>query len=477
MNQGYLLVSLAYVVFAIAIYLFESRRTRGKGVDTISLFLFVFVLQCCIAGAAIYGLLPYVDPDAATGVPAFDRILRSLDLTTALLVFFLTVWFAVFFYVGCEFGRAILLSVPLRSLLERRDHVMAVMTVRKGPLLVILAIGLALTLYSFSQMGDDLVSRYAQLALFRGFEGEIERNALNANAFALTQAWSWLTIAAIFCVFEWRGWRWLLPVLVAAAVTFALLGVSRRALFLPLLLIYLMVVLYGGRWRIRWIIAGAVPLLLVVAFGKSALTAVAYEGTVETVAESYQSWASALLRAATDIGVTIVESVGTLQYLDIDFRWGMDHLISMVQILPEQSLGLDFDYPERIVRISTEAFDGADAQDIPPGLIGQMWLDFGAVGPIIWGLVFGLQMSVIQFFFERTRRMRQSSAVFVLLVFVVALPLNSGSFDFTFSVDIIALAAVLLLCVRFRREQLTQLRIVPDPQTALTHLSRNTVDG
>ena len=114
------------------------------------------------------------------------------------------------------------------------------------------------------------------------------------------------------------------------------------------------------------------------------------------------------------------------------------------------------------------AFADVGSQDIPPGLLGQMWLDFGVAGPVIWGLVFGLQMSVIQFFFERTRRTRQSAAVFMLLVFVVALPLNSGSFDFTFSVDIITLAAVLLWCVRFRRQQLPQIRSVAKARAHLT---------
>jgi hypothetical protein len=471
MNYGYLLVSLAYVAFVVAVYLFESHRTRRKGVDTISLFLALFVLQCCAAGVVIYALWPYVDPNAATGVEAFDRILRATDVVTALLVLFLTVWFAIFFYVGCAFGRLIL---P-RPVSEPRDHNVIVMVVKQKRLLVVLAGGLALTLYSFLQLGDNLMASYTNLILYRNEAAEIERNALNANAFALTQTWSWLTVVAIFCVLEWRGWRWLSSVCLAAAVAFALLGVSRRALFLPVLMIYLTLVLYSGRWRVRWIVVGAVPLVLLIAFGKHILGAVAYDVTVETIVESYESWMSALLRTATDIGITIVESLGTLQFLDIGLRLGTDHFLSILQRFRLRSLGFDFDFPERIVRISTAAFADAGAQDIPPGLLGQMWLDFGVVGPLIWGLAFGLQMSVIQFFFERTRRTRQAAAVFMLLVFVVALPLNTGSFDFTFSVDIIALVAVLLWCVRFRRQRLPQVRSVAKARAHLT-LDRDTFD-
>jgi hypothetical protein len=457
--MGYesLFVALAYLVFAASVGAFEYWRVRRTGVDTITIFVVILMLQCCAAGIVIYGLLPYVDPSSATGVHAFDRILQDTDIVLALLVLCLTVWFAVFFYVGCALARAAFSrlwpAVP--------GHKSTAVHVHGGRLTVVLVFGMALSLYVFYLMGDSLVNRYAQLVLYRAFEGDVERDALNANAFALTQTWSWLTVIAIFCIAGTRRWRWLIPVCALALLTFALLGVSRRALFLPVLMIYLTVVLYSSRWRLRWIAAAAVPLVLVVAFGKNALATFAYGGAIESIADSYESWVSALLRAGADVGITIVESLGTLQFLDIGPRLGMDHLMSMVQILPEKSLGLDFDYPERIVRLSTEAFDEAYAQDVPPGLLGQMWLDFGMLGPVVWGLAIGLQVGIIQFFFERTRRTRESAAVFVILVFVVALPLNTGSFDFTFSVDIIALAVVLFWCVRLRRQPLQAARLVP----------------
>jgi hypothetical protein len=114
-------------------------------------------------------------------------------------------------------------------------------------------------------------------------------------------------------------------------------------------------------------------------------------------------------------------------------------------------LGWDFNFPERIVRISTEAFADPYAQDIPPGLFGQMWLDFRVLGPAVWGVMFGLQVALVQVLFEKTQKTLQSCAVFVLIIFVVALPIGTGSFDFTFSVDIIALALSLAMCVRFQR--------------------------
>jgi hypothetical protein len=98
----------------------------------------------------------------------------------------------------------------------------------------------------------------------------------------------------------------------------------------------------------------------------------------------------------------------------------------MMKIFPERTLGFEVDYPERIVRISTTALDDPDAADLPPGCSGRCGWIFRLAGPVLWGIVFGLQLSVIQFLFQRTRCTRQSSVVFVVLVFIVALPLNTG---------------------------------------------------
>ncbi len=450
MSSWFLLVALAYLVLIAGIYRFESHRTRLNGLDAISVFLFLFVLQCCFSAAGIYGVLPFLDAAHLTGVYAFDRILSGTDLTSALLVFGLTAGFVLFFYVGCAIGRRTL----ARLCPPPDEQVVHSIRIYRGRITAVLVLGLVLTLYSFMQLDDTMIGRYANLVLFRAQDPQVERNALNASAFALTQSWSWLSILAVFCIGESRKLRGLLVLFILAALTLALLGASRRALFIPLLMTYLAFVLYSNSWKLRWVAAAAVPLVVWVAFGKNLLAALAYQGTLESVAESYTSWAGAFLRAASDIGITVIESLGTMQFLPLEPRLGFDHLIAMVRLAPEQSLGFDFDFPERIVRLSTAAFDGANELDLPPGLLGQMWLDFRLAGPVVWGIIFGLQMSIVQFFFERMRCTRQSSALFVVVVFIVALPLNSGSFDFTFSVDIIAIAVALLACVRFSRQQL-----------------------
>jgi hypothetical protein len=201
----------------------------------------------------------------------------------------------------------------------------------------------------------------------------------------------------------------------------------------------------------RAILAMSVPIIIWVAYGKEILSGIAFGGTIEDVTARYESSASAFLRASCEQGLTIVESLGTLTLLPDHLRLGVDHLLSIAQRFPHRLLGFDIDYPKRIVRIATEAFAAPETQDIPPGLAGQMWLDFRVFGPMVWGIVLGAQMSVAQFLFESFERRRDSCALVALFVFIIALPINTGSYDFTFAVDVIATVCALMVGYRVRR--------------------------
>jgi hypothetical protein len=454
MPYGLILVSLAYVGFAVAVGFYEARRTRVHGIDVISAFVVVFMLQCCLSAIAIYALLPFMNRDDLTTIYAFNKILSHVDLPTAFLVFTLTVGFLLSFYLGCGLGNA-----ALERLWPRTDEIL-VITVGKRRISLVMLVGAALTLYSFMVIGETMLERYVNLILLRSNDPQVERTTLNANAFALTQAWSWLSIVAIFCFVESRWRRILLPLLVLISVVFAVLSVSRRALFLPLLMAYLTLALYDNRWKLRWVAGAALPLVVWVAFGKSILATFAYGGSIETVSQVYQSWQSAVVRASSDVGITVVESLGTVQLIDVPPRLGSDHVLSLIKLFPERTLGFEVDYPERIVRISTTALDGPDEADLPPGFMGQMWLDFRMAGPLVWGMALGLQISVLQWLFIRTRCTRQSSAILIVLVFIVGYPINTGSFDFTFAIDIVAIILGILVCARVSRARLVEGRHV-----------------
>lgn len=436
-------MSLGYALLTTAVGAFEARRIRASGPDTLTIFIVLFVVQCCLPGIVIYACLPLVDATSPTGVAAFDNMLAAADVSTAFLVLGLTVWFVFFFY-----GFAALSGRLLRRLSARLPSG-ARLVVAGSPsrLMIVLTFGLALSCVSFYVLGDTFTQRLVNLISFRAGSLQGEGNLLNAFGFALTQTWAWLSVPALFVIYERRGRRldWLLCL--SFLCVFVLLGVSRRALFIPLLLAYLSLVLFDHRWRLKWLWAALIPVLAWIAFGKELIGAFAW-GSWSDVVERYETVPESALRAASEIGLTILESLGSINLLDLPPRFGVDHFLSVLRQIPTSHSWLGL-LPTRMVRLSTEAFASASDEDIPPGLFGQMWMDFRVLGPVVWGLFLGVQMSLVQRAFARTIRTRQTAALFVLLTFVVALPLNTGTYDFTFSIDIYVLAVCLFLTFRF----------------------------
>ncbi|MCC6244303.1 MAG: hypothetical protein IT353_15790 [Gemmatimonadaceae bacterium] len=441
MSAWYLLLAAQYAIGVAIILVVEARRTRETGPDPISLFMFVFLLQCGVPAIGLYGALPFADRFALTGNTAFDGILRSTSFATSQLVFLLAAWFVVCFYLGASLATTLGRSAASRASAPRRIEL------RLRPLFALLLLGLGITLASFVSLGDSWSARYANLILFRaGFAG-LERTAFNANAFSLTQAWSWLSVMCLLALASHkRRWAWWM--MLAMAFTFALLGGSRRALFIPLVLWYLATVMHTRQWRVGRMVVAAIPAFLWLAYGKAILAAIAFGGSADSVASEFSSGASALARASAEAGITVVESMGTITSLDLPPRLGVDHALSAIRRLPDGMIGQELDLPERIVRISTTALVGPDALDMPPGLMGQMWLDFRAVGAVLWGLAFGALMGVLSRVAARYERSRTSAAVFALATFLVALPLNSGSLDFNLTVDTILMMLVLAAAVR-----------------------------
>ncbi len=223
MSAWYLAVACGYLLLGLIVWWCEARRSGRSGVDLITVFLVLCLLQTCIAAVAIFGLLPITDPAAPTTNPVFDRILQAAG-PTALLCSCLTAWFVFWFYCGCALAALLL---PPQSGTGPRWRV----SVYGWRLAGVLLFGLALTLYSFVQMGDTLATRYVGLILFRDLSDAVPRTPLRATAFTLTQTWSWLSILAICVLYERGGHRWLKRGVVGMAIVFAMLGVSRRAPF------------------------------------------------------------------------------------------------------------------------------------------------------------------------------------------------------------------------------------------------------
>jgi hypothetical protein len=445
--MAYWLLSLLYLGLAFVIVAVELRRSGKLKMDVLGAFILIVALQCVLPGVGIYALLPLSKRGEATGMYVFDRIYTFADATSAYLVFTLTAAFVFFCYVG---------ALTTFRLLEERfgkaaEAPKCELQVSTPGLVGTITLGLIFTAVAFQSMGDNFIQRYANLVLLRSVAIEIEQTALASNALALAQAWSWLTVVALFAVGQIRGRTILWYACFVMLLVFAFFGVSRRAIFLPILFAYLTLVMSDGKWRIGKLVTVGLVVLPVVAFGKEILATISRGGNPDQVEQTYATLVSAGMRTSTDIGITITESLGTISMMDMSPRLGVDHAMSALQRIPDGALGLDFEFPERIVRASTATFADEWTVDIPPGLLGQMWLDFQVFGPLIWGMALGLQIGMLQYLWARLKASRQSAAVLFLLTFIVALPINSGSYDFTFSVDIILVIVVLLFTVRLRR--------------------------
>jgi hypothetical protein len=443
----FFLVALLYVAAGVAITAIELRRNGSLRADPIGIFILLVMLQLVIPGALIFVSLPAADANAPTGIPVFDHIYRTMDISVALVVWALTFLFVVFFYVGATSTRRWMASRFGTS----GDYY--VVHAHIGRMVIVLLLAFAISIVAFQSLGETVVERYVNLILLRSLESA-DRTALASNSLSLLQAWSWLTIIALFALADLgRRSLLLLSVLLMILVVFSVLGVSRRALFLPIVFAYLIVLMYDGRWRIGILASISVPIVLLVAFGEEMFGMLGFGASFEAVQDTYASASALLIRLGSEVGITVTESLGTIAMIDIAPRYGVDHLLSVARRFPEGLLGLDIEFPERVVRISTAAFSHRGDVDLPPGLLGQMWLDFRVFGPLIWGLVFGVQVGIVQHVFERTRRTLTATATFFVLLFIIALPLNSGSFDFSFSVDIIALVFAMVLCIRVIRTE------------------------
>jgi hypothetical protein len=449
-------VAAGYVLLTIAIFAIEVKRTRSCGPDVLTLFMALFVLQCCLPGIVIFGCLPITGVYQPTGNPVFDRIFATMDYSSALLTLAMTAWFAILIYIFMALG-----AVVIRRIFGSGDNAWIMLRGAPARLVMVLLVGLALTMVSFWSMGDTLVARYASLIELSAGSTEVLGSSLNNFAFPLTHSWLWLSVVALFVLFERRGRDLAWYFCLTGTLLLVALAVSRRAIFIPIFLAYFTSVLFDGRWRLKFVLAGAIPLVLWIAFGKELLAAIAFGGSAQEILGRYDSLAEGALRTASEVGITMVESLGTLNLVHIPMRFGVDHVLSIMRGAPIgwflHWLGQDSALPARVVRLSTAAFATPYDQDVPPGLFGQMWLDFRLGGPIVWAFGLAMQLSLVQGIFGSIVRTREAIAALVLATFVIALPLNSGSYDFSFGADIVVVALSLLFSfkmvrIRFRME-------------------------
>lgn len=455
------IVSFSHAIFLAGLWLFERGRTRSSGPDLLSLFLFIFTVQIVVPGIFITAVIAAFGGTINTNNSFFDRVYSQLSLFEPITTLIFSGWFVFSLYAGWLTASKIMNRWMGQKFGEqKRVHCSSLR------LTLVMLLGLGGMWILLMALGGSLFESYQNLILFRAQDEGIERTCLTANLFYSAQTFALISILGLF-IYDSRRYLCSKKLFALSCILiFGFMCASRRALAIQTLLIYFVFVLMNKKWYFyRFILPMTAVFFPVIAFGKGFLAKLA---TINVSDVNFlnlidQNLFSSFLRGMSDIGISLVESWATLIYLDLPLRFGVDHLLSVARIIPVGFLfGWTKDFlPERIVRISTEHFLSSTELDIPPGLIGQMWLDFGFFGPIIWGLAFGLLIGFAQSYIKRFVRTYELTVLSVLLLFVIALPINTGSFDFTFSVDIFLLF-ILLAIVYGKRISVRSLSLARD---------------
>ena len=431
------LISGFYLVMAAAIAIHEYKIISTRGGDSFTVVVIFVLIYLLIPSAGIYSLLGLYGNDLRTGNYFFDKVISRLDFVESMMVFLLTVVFTLGLYFTRFFPA------------KKRSTILPMKELRLRRVAAYLSLG-TLTLICgtfFFQLGDSVAQRYANLILFRSQHESSVRTFFSANAFSLTQTLMFLA-AGVFFIYQCENKRFRAMAFFVLMLLAAILMGSRRGFIFPVVIIYLSFVLLRRNvyWQRMMLVIPVVVIWL--GFGKEWLGSFAYDVDAGRLLGNYDSLGSMLLRSFSEIGISQIQSLAVFQHFEITARLGTDHLLSVLRRIPDGMIGLEIDWPERIVRKTTKVFTSSAEADIPPGLIGQSWLDFPVLGAFLWGVFIGLQALFVNRLSSRLIQSPSKISLIVLASVIIALPINTGSLDYTFTVDIMML--VLLLGVLFR---------------------------
>lgn len=443
-------VSAGYLLFFVLIVGVERRRVRHQNkYDFLTLFWVLFVLQAIIPPLIVTAILGFHGNQADTDVGLYNRILHDLTPSVALGTLMLSV---LFWIVVCASWFALKKAYIGRELSANYRFTQTLMPFRWITLMIC---GIVLMLYLVSILGGGL-SGFERVVLLRiGALTDISGTAIHVF-FGLTQAFAFIAVLGIVRYGARRDYL-RMTACVVVALFFGAMAVSRREVLLQFVFLYFTYVLLVNRLRLTYLLIIGIMCVPILLYGKNALNFFSATGTFSI--SGVIAWApqhdlySSILQICSDIGRTVTDSWATLLYLNLPPRYGVDHMLSLVRMFNGNTVGLNLDLPERIVQISTVAFrqtTWVPGSDEPPGLMGQMWLDFRAFGPIIWGLTITFQLATLQRIYNRCRKTPEVVALYVILFYVVTLVINTGSFDFTFSYDWVVLVLLSLLVCRTR---------------------------
>ncbi len=435
---------LSIFVFYIFILLNEYIRVKTKKeADSITIFLIYYYIQIVIP-SAVFTINFFFFSFSNTGNFFFDKVLSQVDELNIFHVNSLGIVFLLTFYVVC--------NISLRSNVIDSCKGKYFLIARKYNILLLTLLGLLSGVYLVLSLsnGQGFFKGYANLISFRALSESVERNFVNSNLFSLTQSFLLISILSFFCFCNEKCGFFKKYIFIILIITLALFCVSRRSFLIPFLMVITTRLLYEGKLNYIKYLKVLGLLSVIVIFGKDLLSIIAGSRTAPLETDSFSSW-EFLVKLCCDVGITVVESFATVMFMSDYYRYGLDHMVSILQIIPEGIIGFEMNLPERIVRVSTEIFTDANQADIPPGFLGQMWLDYRYFGPVMYAFIFSVGILIIEFSRISLIKTMETSSFFALVMFIFCLPINSGSFDFNFSVDIIFVTVLIPLMFGFKK--------------------------
>ena len=460
-----MVIGFLYAMLATAIITYESSRRKRMLYDQLSVVNIFFLAYLVLPAAILHVVLD-------TGLVQADRVAdfsllgylhhRAEPFQKAML--FLG---SVLAYSGLVMGYK-LCAPRLDFTAQTRKGVtskLCMAWILIGLVFFALMFAFGNTLVPGDPVGGLLLSTYYRAEdPFYAFE----RTPLNANLYAATSTFLFFSVVGYALSDERRRSRFLyLALTVTFLVVDTLASGARRNLLIAALFIYVYVAVRKGKYKIHYLLlifVISVPLLV---FGKAILRNLT-DLEVANIGFSDVTIAEQFVGATGDIGQSYLESIGTLALYDGGPRFGMDHVFSVLRMIPLGMMGIEKPWPERIVRVST-AYQSGDPwmQDIPPGYLGQCWIDFPVIGFFLIPLLHGICVGLVERSF---RRIGLRSSPFYLMAYLVAgflatMPLNTGTLDYVFSPDIVLTVLLFLLLHFLNTGRLTLREIHQNRQT------------
>jgi hypothetical protein len=438
-----MLVSVGFLIVLILTIIYEKKREKKQGIDPLAVFILLFSLNITTPAILIHSILS-IDNNIQTGIKIWDNILKEASGTDAIFALIIATLFTISLYCFSLVNN----SINKKSI----KYNIEVNKVILELFIFVMVILIGSYLITFELNLSELYKRLIQL---RAYADSKSYNSIYILIICLVQATLWISVMHSYVYYNRNK---LQNIINYVAIVFLIfVSANRRSIIIPLLLLFIFNSITIKKWSINKLLMIFAILVPIICLGKDLQSSVANDNDTAITKTSYLSSA---LKTMVYIGSSYVESLGTIHLIDIPVRMGKDILFSPISMIPHgdniSPLSGIIEFPKRIVRFSTETFAAPDEQDIPPGALGQMWLDFRFLGPVFWAFFYTVQISFLEFLNRKLYDSKVKSGILGLLTFMVALPLNTGSLDYTFSIDIITIVCILFVCARLKRSYLAE---------------------